>query len=243
MINMKKKIATIIPVILLLCILMGTFYGCFKKDKYFKTEYFRYSIGHSEDYDFVYIEGLTEEGAQLKNIVIPEEIDGMPVKYYRGASAAPNVKKIIVSCNISTINTIGGLNSGNLFVYDFPDGLKILYINCQYNRSTLMGRSFYIASAALESFQKNIANPAAYSLANMQYLFNYDDSPNNGVSFIDDLDIGEELEIIPTTPKRDGYIFTGWYVEPECQNKIELNGYVKADEEIIYLYAGWKENE
>lgn len=243
MINMKKKIATIIPVILLLCILMGTFYGCFKKDKYFKTEYFRYSIGHSEDYDFVYIEGLTEEGAQLKNIVIPEEIDGMPVKYYRGASAAPNVKKIIVSCNIRTINTIGGLNSGNLFVYDFPDGLKILYINCQYNRSTLMGRSFYIASAALESFQKNIANPAAYSLANMQYLFNYDDSPNNGVSFIDDLDIGEELEIIPTTPKRDGYTFTGWYVEPECQNKIELNGYVKADEEIIYLYAGWKENE
>ena len=76
----------------------------------------------------------------------------------------------------------------------------------------------------------------------MQYLFNYEDAPNKGVSFVDDLDIGEELEIIPATPKRDGYTFIGWYSEPECLNRIELNGYVKTDDEIVYLYAGWEEN-
>ncbi|MGN0769025.1 MAG: InlB B-repeat-containing protein [Christensenellales bacterium] len=243
--NKKNKIATITLIIVLLCLSTGTFYGCFKKDNELKTEYFRYDIvysGRDGNY-YVYIVGLTEEGAQLKNIVIPEEIDGMPVKYFRGNSSAPNVKKIIVSYNVRTINSIGLNNRGNFFVYDYPDGLKVLHVNCQYNRCTLMGGSFYIASAALESFQKNMANPgAAYSIANMQYLFNYDDSQNDGVFFIDDLDAGEELEIIPTTPKRDGYTFIGWFSEPECQNKIELNGYVKTDEEIVYLYAGWKEN-
>ena len=73
--------------------------------------------------------------------------------------------------------------------------------------------------------------------------YNYPESPNKDVFFIDDLNVNEELEVIPEAPKRDGYTFIGWYAESECQNEIELDGYVKADEEIVFLYAGWEEKK
>ncbi|MGN0769024.1 MAG: hypothetical protein ACI4M8_06675 [Christensenellales bacterium] len=235
----KNKIATITLIIVLLCLSTRMFYGCSKKDKYYKTEYFRYDIGHSsKGYDYVYIIGLTEEGTQLKNIVIPEEIDGMPVKNYRGYSQAPNVKKIIVSYNVRTINSFG-LDEGNLFVYDYSNELKILYVNCEHIKSANFGLGGYIATNAQEGYSKYLK---AYHFANIQYLYNYPDSPNKDVFFIDDLSVGEELEILPEIPQRVGFTFIGWFSEPECQNKIELNGYVKTDEEIVYLYAGWKEN-
>ena len=115
--------------------------------------------------------------------------------------------------------------------------------NCNYVKSAVFP-SFtgYIATNAEDSFAQHYPHLQAFPFANMQYLFNYEDAPNKGVSFVDDLDIGEELEIIPATPKRDGYTFIGWYSEPECLNRIELNGYVKTDDEIVYLYAGWEEN-
>ena len=240
--NKKNKIFTILLTGTLLFSLIWIMVGCYPKEKTYETETFRYQIFESKGEKFIEIRGLTEKGRQQKNIVIPEEIDGKKVTVYRGHDEAPNVRKIIISYGIRFINS-WGFSEGNLFVRNHPDGLKVVYVNCQYEKCAFMGRSFYIASAALESFQQNIANPESYSIANMQYLFNYDDSQNNGVVFIDDLEVGEELEIIPTTPKREGYTFIGWFSEPECQNKIELNGYVKTDEEIVYLYAGWKENK
>ena len=145
---------------------------------------------------------------------------------------------------MGTINS-WGLDYGHLMVNYYPDNypssLKTIYITCQYKKAILMEPHFLIASAALENYQKRIKNPTVYSIANMQYLSNYENAPNKGVFFIDDLDVNEELEIIPAEPKREGYTFAGWYAEPECQNEVELDGYVKADEEIVYLYAGWKE--
>ena len=239
--RMQKKRFTVFLISILFLSLIGITYGCQPKQIY-ETETFRYQVFESDGEEWVSIEGLTEKGRQQKNIVIPEEIDGKRVAIYQGHDEAPNVKKIIVSYNIFTINS-WGLSYGTLFIYGYPAGLKVLYVNCQYKKATSMEPHFLIASAALESFQKNIPNPNVYSIANMQYLFNYEAAQNKGVFFIDDLDIGEELEIFPEVPKREGYVFTGWYEEPECRNKIELDGYVKTDEEIVYFYAGWQENE
>lgn len=240
--KMQKKLITTVLIIIFLSSSIGILFGCTKKNKYLETEYFRYQVYTRYDEERVSIEGLTEKGRQQKNIVIPEEIDGKRVTIYQGHDEAPNVKKIIVSYNIFTINS-WGLSDGTLFIYGYPAGLKVLYVNCQYKKATSMEPHFLIASAALESFQKNIPNPNVYSIANIQYLFNYEAAQNEGVFFIDDLDVGEELEIFPEVPKREGYVFTGWYAEPECQNKIELNGYIKDDEEIVYLYAGWQESK
>ena len=239
--RMQKKKFTIFLISILFLSLIGTTYGCQPKQIY-ETETFRYQVFESDGEEWVSIEGLTEKGRQQKNIVIPEEIDGKRVAIYQGYDEAPNAKKIIVPYNILTINS-WGLSRARLIITSYSSDIKVLYVNCYYHNSTLMEPDFYIASAALENFQTNIVNSDVYSIANIQYLFNYEAAQNEGVFFIDDLDVGEELEIFPEVPKREGYVFTGWYAEPECQNKIELNGYIKDDEEIVYLYAGWQESK
>ncbi len=240
--SIAKKITSIVLVFVLILLSTAVLYGCVDEDNNFETEYFRYHIVQAKDYDAIFIDGLTEKGTKLKNIVIPLEIDGKPVKAYNGSAIAPNVRKIIVTYNCATINSFGGIVPGSLFVNGFPPNLKVLYVSCEYRRGMMMEPDFYIATEALESYQENIPNPTVYTFANMQYMYNYDEAPNKGVFFIDDLDIGEALEVIPETPKREGYTFVGWYAEAECVNGISLDGYVKNDEEIVYLYAGWREN-
>ena len=237
--HQKKVIVMAMAIILLLFSIMIT--GCCKKDdKYKETEYFIYHIYDAGDHKEARIDRLTEKGKQLKNIVIPEEIDGNIVTSLDTHAETPNLKKIIVSFNVRTINS-WGLSSGSLFVINFPHWPKVLYVNCEYEKCAVMGGG-YIATNAEESFAKRYPSLQGFSFANMQYLYNYPDSPNKDVFFIDDLNINEELEIIPENPKRDGFTFIGWYAEPECLNRLELNGYVKTDDEIVYLYAGWKEN-
>ena len=41
----------------------------------------------------------------------------------------------------------------------------------------------------------------------------------------------------PTAPTADGYVFTGWYKEPDCINPWDFNTEVPGD---MTLYAGWE---
>ena len=79
-----------------------------------------------------------------------------------------------------------------------------------------------------------------YLIANLCYLYNYEDSPNGGQWFVDDLDEGERIGYIPPDPVREGYKFTGWFTDKECAKSFDLNGYAydPADGNIS-LYAGW----
>ena len=234
---MYKRLTTIFLIlVLLLSLLMLS--SCFNKRKTYETEYFKYHIFEYDEEETIFIVGLTKKGEQLRNIVIPEEIDGKKVTDLSGHSTTPNLKKIIVSYNLFTINTPLGITKGSHFVNGYPDGLKVLYLNCKYVDSAHFGAGGYIATNAKDDYS-NHQYMDFYKYANMQYMFNYEDAQNEGVFFIDDLDINEQLEIIPEIPNREGYKFTGWFAEPECINKIELQGYTKKDSEIVYLYAGW----
>ena len=111
----KKAVVIIITIILSLLSIMMT--GCFKKDSNQReTEYFEYHVYVTGEEEWVEIDRLTEKGRQLKNIVIPEEIDGKKVTSVRGASETPNLKKIIVSYNVRRINS-WGLTSGSFFAH------------------------------------------------------------------------------------------------------------------------------
>ena len=51
---------------------------------------------------------------------------------------------------------------------------------------------------------------------------------------------GELLEA-PEPPTRDGYVFTGWYVDYACYDLWDMeNDHIEAD---MTLYAGWKKLE
>ncbi len=84
--------------------------------------------------------------------------------------------------------------------------------------------------------------------ANIAYLYNYEDSPNENYYHVDLIEDSGKLKRTCYNPERSGYVFLGWYTEPECINEWDFNNgiiEVEFDEEgkIIYneirLYAKW----
>ncbi len=237
-----KHILKISIVILAVIIIASSFCGCsLKKEKLFETEYFKYEIYTISDTEYVRIKGLTELGKQQEYIVIPEEIDGRIVESYRGLDEVPNLKAHYISYNLKVINSWLNQHAGTMF-YGAKHAGETFYISSTYTKTANYGGGGFISSVAEESYRKTAVNfDNAYKFANVQYMFNYEDSPNMGVHFIDNTEVGAKVNVIPIIPKRDGYKFTGWYSEPECINEIILETYQKADKEILYLYAGWQE--
>ena len=97
------------------------------------------------------------------------------------------------------------------------------------------------------------ANPVyiTFFKSNTVFCFNYENSPNGGVFFVDNSDYGGVVKNTPYNPIRDGYEFIGWFKEAECVNKwkfdtdtlptvdIDENGNVTEFIETK-LYAGWR---
>ncbi|MBQ7339905.1 MAG: InlB B-repeat-containing protein [Clostridia bacterium] len=57
-----------------------------------------------------------------------------------------------------------------------------------------------------------------FQKANTTFYFNYEESLNEDIFFINDFERGEKIENTPYEPIREGYKFKGWYKEPECVN-------------------------
>ncbi len=100
-------------------------------------------------------------------------------------------------------------------------------------------------------------------LANVQFMYNYEDSANLGYYWIDDLEMGETLSYIPPNPTRAGYTFAGWYKDSECTipynfaspyekkdlifkeglvNGKESYMFVYPQDYVTYIYAKWIPN-
>ena len=84
--------------------------------------------------------------------------------------------------------------------------------------------------------------------ANISFFFNYENNPNEGYFFIDLLEESGKLNKLPYDPKREEYIFDGWYKETECINEWNFDtdiATIEYDEngeriyEEICLYAKW----
>lgn len=88
--------------------------------------------------------------------------------------------------------------------------------------------------------------------ANVAYMFNYAEAPNNNYFFINNFEYGGKIEDTPYEPLREGYTFGGWYKEAECINAWDfeedtLPVEIKNEEgETVYqetkLYAKWIKN-
>jgi len=188
------------------------------------------------DQDYVDILCLSEEGENKKELVIPTEIDGLPVKAlgYKssytcdcGRFYSDLLQKIFITENIL-------INSNCMFYYnnDYNDDLykKIIYIPTDIEKSDTNIDNAVIALGPYsdlyfysEDESKTIVMTDKYYSyckrdANLQYNYNYDGSPNNGVYWLDDYD-NEIISYIPDVPERDGYSFIGWYKEAECINE------------------------
>lgn len=50
-----------------------------------------------------------------------------------------------------------------------------------------------------------------------------------------------ELLDVPQPPTREGYVFTGWYTDPACQEQWDVE--TRTIETDLDLYAGWQKIE
>ena len=212
---------------------------------------------------------LSEEGKQKEVLIFPTEVAGRKVTgtyyekggwYHYGHNIdAPNLKRLyfteFVHLSIYAITT----DRTKIFVlYDISDNTS----------GYLKENTCYINNLQEEEQGSDDTRPA-----NVNYYYNYQNAPFDGLYWIDDYgDIyivpdgcaGEIIKYPPENPTREGYEFMGWYKEPECINKWDFkadivprkvyepelsinDGNNEIKEKYHYaetaLYAGWNKIE
>jgi len=176
--------------------------------------------------------GFTEEGLQKECLIVPESIGGYLVRDFNCRLAFyaltkmenENVKKIFFPYEINIA----------MFSFDNMKNIKKIIV-LQKTVNVNKGPVFY----------PHVDGTYSSSYANVTFI------SNNEIYWIDDYDYGNLITMQPPTPSREGYIFAGWYKDPEYLN--EWNFFVdKLPEEIIddkhktityqetKLYAKWE---
>ncbi len=254
----RNRKINILIVILMLIFLSSTLLGCTFitiVDKLMNpvndigaTEYLLYRRDRIEDKVYsVEIYGTTEkankesESGELEYLIIPDRIEGVPVVSIagRGKFKVPTVKKIYVGKNVQRMLMTGTFGNNDT---------KVLYSRHEPSRPLIGRPSFldkqytiYVSVISNENYNDALDDKKPVNIANINYLLNFRNSWNGGVHFIDDLDNGEKIEVIPDIPQREGYEFCGWYEEKECKTKFYIENFIQKNEEtILNLYAGWE---
>lgn len=181
-------------------------------------------------------------------LYIPDEINGLPVQKVGHNAVIGGIhgkiygrEKVYFPWSI-TYSPIGRLEYSS----------EVQYI-ISASTSTLIDDHYYITFVVpnllyneyiIKTFnaQDNIIP------ANISYMFNYTEAPNNGYYFVDLVEETGKLTKPPYEPKRDGYKFVGWYKEAECTNQWNFEtdtvtiGFDEEGNRIyeeIKLYAKW----
>lgn len=127
------------------------------------------------------------------------------------------------------------------------------YKNINYMRMKLFNEEIIKTSEGLKNFKNYHGKD--YRPANVEFHWNYKNSPQEDYYWIDDIENGELIEEIPPTPEREGYTFGGWYTEKECINEFSFSTPISKmdidweelynsrqqvpDEYVTCLYAKW----
>ena len=201
---MKRKWTVIGMVAVLLASVLT---GCGEKKA---GEYFQYEIMGEKENRYIRIMELTELGKEQEYIIIPGEIEGIKVTqlgggYRYGAWESEKLKKVYVA-SYNEIVTGDRFFSGCTVL----EKIILLFV------PTVGGYQY----APGYNYSLNLPHTTGYSTsdrANVSFRYNYAGAPNDGFYWIDDLD-DELIGYIPLAPKREGYMFGGWYKEPACIN-------------------------
>lgn len=223
----------------------------------YESGYFKYAVKTEKDgTEKAYLIGLTESGKEQTELIYPEEIDGIAV--YGIGYSIPRVP------GYENVGMLESSKLEKLYFPNFPEDVMNSYstklenaYSVYWNSANQNRKSF--ARAAIYSYNYYLAwikGKAVYNsnnfIANVSYLFNYEEAQNDGFYWADSYD-ESEITFIPPEPQREGYKFDGWYKEAECINEWDFEkdktGEVIVLEESkisniesysgIYLYAKW----
>ena len=221
--KMKKAICVVLAALML-----GAFSGC-AQPYYpeYESGYYRYAVKTDEDGSKeAYLIGFTKLGEQQTEMVYPEEIDGIPVWGFGYE------RKLFLAYEL-----VGWYNTANVEKFFFPttpkgrlqggigpylDFATTIYWNENFKRTDwyftenmIYGYNAYVSEMRQYDDMSEGLNKDRHRIANVTYLYNYENSPNGGYYWVDDYD-QSVITYIPPKPKREGYVFEGWYKEAEC---------------------------
>ena len=230
-----------------------------------------------EDGDFIITEdnklydisnsGLQKEYLIIPNLTIKEVVDGL------GGIWRPIL--FTYSDKIKKIYNVDGKSAESLRSYYImnKDNTLIKTVKCKVFGVEVVGgycTEIYVNELSLRNVKSMVGGvdiPKVlddfdgyiwnlFLIANIEFMYNYENAPNYGCYWIDDLETGETLSYIPPNPTRDGYTFEGWYADSECTIEYDFTTpYIKKDfiemetedsyylvypkDYVTHIYAKW----
>lgn len=208
------------------------------------------------DNSFVRIMGLSEIGKEKEIIIVPQFINGIEVKEFgkqfytmEGCWESDNLRKVFIT----------NLPNKLLDIFECPNLVSVIILTNEIPHENRIDPDVYISS--YYHVEGDIWNHTIITeyregavgcyCANVSYYYNYNDAPNCGYYWLDNYNYGSLITYIPINPTREGYIFDGWYKEPECINIWNFdndklpNAIINNNNENAYqetkLYAKWIE--
>lgn len=223
---MKKFFQVLLKVlvlVLLMCFGLSFLIGC--SCSKLSDGYFTYM--HLED-GKVGLTGLTKSGQKQEVLVIPQYIKGKEVISFddtrpgylksKNKWQSSKLKKIFIPFMISSKhNPFEECEALTRTIHvQIPIKAIILLGGAGIDANKNYISRIFTPPTHLFNFTSNSLRPA-----NISYMWNYEGSKdiNEGYYWIDDEDYGTKISFIPSTPKREGYVFDGWYKEAECVNE------------------------
>ncbi|MDE5667490.1 MAG: InlB B-repeat-containing protein, partial [Clostridia bacterium] len=222
----------------------------------FENEIYKYAVRTDSNGDKkCYIIGLTEFGKSQTELILPEQIDGIPVH-----GLGYNRKTKIFMDGDEDVGCFESENLNKLFVpFDTEKASWEIYARttCPNARYVIWNNPRFLSFGqgsicGYNLLAEYLVRPIFGILANVSYMYNFEGSENEGYYWVDSYD-NSIISFIPPVPERSGYAFNGWYKEKECINVWDfetdktgkeiklgtsnLNSYNVND--ITFLYAKW----
>lgn len=202
-----KKIISIMFTILLLFVAAGT-YGCYKKEVYGDLV-----CGIRGGKTMIDIFGLSEEGKNKEIIIIPKVIDGYKVQLMGKATTFGIVSPDFRSEKLKRLYFEAEVNFQSLYFQETVNLEKIFILDANGDYLVSLEAKECFLNKTDAEICKEYMNVRA---ANVAYFYNYENAPNDGYYWIDDLENGEKITYIPENPTREGYLFGGWFKDEAC---------------------------
>lgn len=224
----KRLITLALSFVLAMTMALGLT-GC-RVDDYlpeYENEYFRYAVRMNKDgTQEGYLIGFTELGAEQTELILLQEIDGIPIVgfgYARilgvghedvGEFVSDKLEKLYIPFVVQKKAWSNYLNTGSL-----RNGAIVQWKSADIwlkSKSVINGFKTYQELLRVGYFENSRTN-YYNTLANVSYMYNYADAVDDGYYWVDSYD-NSIITFIPPEPTRKGYHFAGWYKEPECEN-------------------------
>lgn len=198
---MKKTLTIILSLILSFIFLIGIAgcAGCITESRLpeYDGKYFRYAVRSEKREKKGYLVGLTELGMEQTELILPQEIDGVPIVgigYMRnnafwdgpvGSLRSENLEKLYIPFSLQDWDIQNGCiyckNCYNVRLYDMRYGFG--------NKGSITSYNVYeqLMNGSLEHYTLYYSADNML-LANVSYMYNFENAENEGYYWVDSYD-------------------------------------------------------